>query len=407
MAYDLLLERFLRYVKINTRSDENATRTPTTQSQVDFALNILKPELEELGLSNVHYLESNGYLVATLPANDDRLTRKIGFISHMDTADFNAEGVSPQVIESYDGGIIPLGTSGYNLDPADFPNLQNYIGQTLITTDGTTLLGADDKSGIAEIMTALAHLKANPEIKHCEIRVGFGPDEEIGIGADKFDVDDFDVDFAYTVDGGPLGELQYETFSAAGAELIFHGRNVHPGTAKGQMVNALQLAIDFHNQLPAEDRPELTDGYQGFNHIQTMTGTVEEANSSYIIRDFETESFENRKAAFQKIADEMNKTYGQTRVDLVIKDQYYNMRQVIEKNMMPVELAKEVMEDLGIVPVIEPIRGGTDGSKISFKGIPTPNLFAGGENMHGRYEYVSLQTMEKAVDVILGIVSKS
>lgn len=407
MAYDLLLERFLRYAKINTRSDENATRTPTTQSQVDFALNILKPELEELGLSNIHYLESNGYLVATLPANDDRLTRKIGFISHMDTADFNAEGVSPQVIEFYDGGIIPLGTSGYNLDPADFPNLQNYIGQTLITTDGTTLLGADDKSGIAEIMTALAHLKANPEIKHCEIRVGFGPDEEIGIGADKFDVDDFDVDFAYTVDGGPLGELQYETFSAAGAELIFHGRNVHPGTAKGQMVNALQLAIDFHNQLPAEDRPELTDGYQGFNHLQTMTGTVEEANSSYIIRDFETEYFENRKAAFQKIADEMNKTYGQTRVDLVIKDQYYNMRQVIEKNMMPVELAKEVMEDLGIVPVIEPIRGGTDGSKISFMGIPTPNLFAGGENMHGRYEYVSLQTMEKAVDVILGIVSKS
>ena len=405
MAYDLLLERFLRYVKINTRSDENATRTPTTQSQVDFALNILKPELEELGLSNVHYLESNGYLVATLPANDDQLTRKIDFISHMDTADFNAEGVSPQVIESYDGGIIPLGTSGYNLNPTDFPNLQNYIGHTLITTDGTTLLGADDKSGIAEIMTALAHLKAHPEIKHCEIRVGFGPDEEIGIGADKFDVDDFDVDFAYTVDGGPLGELQYETFSAAGAELTFHGRNVHPGTAKGQMVNALQLAIDFHNQLPAEDRPELTDGYQGFNHLQTMTGTVEEANSSYIIRDFETESFENRKATFQEIADKMNQAYGQTRVDLVIKDQYYNMRQVIEKDMMPVELAKEVMEDLGIVPVIEPIRGGTDGSKISFMGIPTPNLFAGGENMHGRYEYVSLQTMEKAVDVILGIVS--
>ena len=405
MAYDLLLERFLRYVKINTRSDENATRTPTTQSQVDFALNILKPELEELGLSNVHYLESNGYLVATLPANDDQLTRKIGFISHMDTADFNAEGVSPQVIESYDGGIIPLGTSGYNLNPTDFPNLQNYIGHTLFTTDGTTLLGADDKSGIAEIMTALAHLKAHPEIKHCEIRVGFGPDVEIGIGADKFDVDDFDVDFAYTVDGGPLGELQYETFSAAGAELTFYGRNVHPGTAKGQMVNALQLAIDFHNQLPAEDRPELTDGYQGFNHLQTMTGTVEEANSSYIIRDFETESFENRKATFQEIADKMNQAYGQTRVDLVIKDQYYNMRQVIEKDMMPVELAKEVMEDLGIVPVIEPIRGGTDGSKISFMGIPTPNLFAGGENMHGRYEYVSLQTMEKAVDVILGIVS--
>ena len=386
MAYDLLLERFLRYVKINTRSDENATRTPTTQSQVDFALKVLKPELEELGLSNIHYLESNGYLVATLPANDDQLTRKIGFISHMDTADFNAEGVSPQVIDSYDGGIIPLGNSGYNLDPADFPNLKNYVGQKLITTDGTTLLGADDKSGIAEIMTALAYLKAHPEIKHCEIRVGFGPDEEIGIGADKFDVD--------------------ETFSAAGAELTFHGRNVHPGTAKDQMVNALQLAIDFHNQLPAEERPELTDGYQGFNHLQTMTGTVEEANLSYIIRDFETESFENRKAVFQKIADEMNKAHGQARVDLVLKDQYYNMRQVIEKDMTPVELAKGVMEELEITPVIEPIRGGTDGSKISFMGIPTPNLFAGGENMHGRYEFVSLQTMEKAVDVILGIVSK-
>ena len=406
MGYDLLLERFLRYVKINTRSDENATRTPTTQSQVDFALKVLKPELEELGLSNIHYLESNGYLVATLPANDDQLTRKIGFISHMDTADFNAEGVSPQVIDSYDGGIIPLGSSGFNLDPADFPNLKNYVGQTLITTNGTTLLGADDKSGIAEIMTALAYLKAHPEIRHCEIRVGFGPDEEIGIGADKFDVDDFDVDFAYTVDGGPLGELQYETFSAAGADLTFHGRNVHPGTAKDQMVNALQLAIDFHNQLPAEERPELTDGYQGFNHLQTMTGTVEEAKASYIIRDFETESFENRKAAFQMIADEMNKTYGQTRVDLVLKDQYYNMRQVIEKDMTPVELAKGVMEELDITPVIEPIRGGTDGSKISFMGIPTPNLFAGGENMHGRYEFVSLQTMEKAVDVILGIVSK-
>jgi len=387
MVYDLLLERFLRYVKINTRSDENATRTPTTQSQVDFALKVLKPELEELGLSNIHYLESNGYLVATLPANDDKLTRKIGFISHMDTADFNAEGVSPQVIDSYDGGIIPLGNLGYNLDPADFPNLKNYVGQT-------------------EIMTALAYLKAHPEIKHCEIRVGFGPDEEIGIGADKFDVEDFDVDFAYTVDGGPLGELQYETFSAAGAELTFHGRNVHPGTAKDQMVNALQLAIDFHNQLPEKERPELTDGYQGFNHLQTMTGTVEEAKSSYIIRDFETESFENRKATFQEIADQMNQTYGQTRVDLVLKDQYYNMRQVIEKDMTPVELAKEVMEDLDITPVIEPIRGGTDGSKISFMGIPTPNLFAGGENMHGRYEFVSLQTMEKAVDVILGIVSK-
>ena len=405
MGYDLLLERFLRYVKINTRSDENATRTPTTQSQVDFALKVLKPELEELGLSNIHYLESNGYLVATLPANDDQLTRKIGFISHMDTADFNAEGVSPQVIDSYDGGIIPLGSSVYNLDPADFPNLKNYVGQTLITTDGTTLLGADDKSGIAEIMTALAYLKAHPEIKHCEIRVGFGPDEEIGIGADKFDVDDFDVDFAYTVDGGPLGELQYETFSAAGAELHFQGRNVHPGTAKGQMVNALQLAIDFHNQLPENDRPELTDGYQGFYHLMDVSGSVEEARASYIIRDFEKDSFEARKAAMQAIADKMNQELGNDRVTLTLTDQYYNMKEVIEKDMTPITIAKAVMEDLGIAPIIEPIRGGTDGSKISFMGIPTPNIFAGGENMHGRFEYVSLQTMERAVDTIIGIVS--
>ena len=405
MTYPNLLDRFLTYVKVNTRSDEHSTTTPSTQSQVDFATNVLIPEMKRVGLQNVYYLP-NGFAIGTLPANDPSLSRKIGFISHMDTADFNAEGVNPQVIENYDGRAIDLGDSGFKLDPADFKSLEKYPGQTLITTDGTTLLGADDKSGIAEIMTAIEYLTAHPEIKHCEIRVGFGPDEEIGVGANKFDAEDFDVDFAYTVDGGPLGELQYETFSAAGAELTFHGRNVHPGTAKDQMVNALQLAIDFHNQLPAEERPELTDGYQGFNHLQTMTGTVEEAKSSYIIRDFETESFENRKAAFQKIADEMNKTYGQTRVDLVLKDQYYNMRQVIEKDMTPVELAKGVMEELDITPVIEPIRGGTDGSKISFMGIPTPNLFAGGENMHGRYEFVSLQTMEKAVDVILGIVSK-
>ena len=296
MKYQNLLDRFITYVKVNTRSDENSTTTPSTQSQVDFATNVLIPEMKRVGLQNVYYLP-NGYAIGTLPANDPSFTRNIGFISHMDTADFNAENVNPQIVENYDGGVIALGDSGFTLDPADFAHLNNYKGQTLITTDGTTLLGADDKSGIAEIMTAIEYLTAHPEIKHGEIRVGFGPDEEIGIGADKFDVDDFDVDFAYTVDGGPLGELQYETFSAAGAELTFYGRNVHPGTAKGQMVNALQLAIDFHNQLPAEERPELTDGYQGFNHLQTMTGTVEEAKASYINRDFETETFENRSAA--------------------------------------------------------------------------------------------------------------
>ena len=404
MKYPNLLERFLTYVKVNTRSDETSTTTPSTQSQVDFANNVLIPEMKRVGLENVYYLP-NGFAIGTLPANDPSFTRKIGFISHMDTADFNAENIQPQVIENYDGGVIPLGQSGFNLDPADSASLHKYKGQTLITTDGTTLLGADDKSGIAEIMTAIEYLSAHPEIKHGEIRVGFGPDEEIGVGADKFDAEDFDVDFAYTVDGGPLGELQYETFSAAGAELTFQGRNVHPGTAKDQMVNALQLAIDFHNQLPEADRPEKTEGYQGFYHLMNLTGTVEEAQASYIIRDFETEAFENRKATMQTIADKMNQELGSERIKLTLKDQYYNMKQVIEKDMTPINIAKAVMESLDIQPIIEPIRGGTDGSKISFMGIPTPNLFAGGENMHGRFEYVSLETMERAVDTIIGIVS--
>lgn len=405
MTYDNLLQRFLTYVKENTRSDASSLTTPSTQSQVDFALTILKPEMEAIGLTDVHYIESNGFIVGTLPATDAKLTRKIGFISHMDTADFNAENVSPQVIEYYDGGAITLGTSGYELSPADFPQLANYHGQTLITTDGTTLLGADDKSGIAEIMTAVEYLAAHPEIPHCEIRVAFGPDEEIGVGADKFDVEDFNVDFAYTVDGGPLGELQYETFSAAGAEMTFLGRNVHPGTAKGQMINALQLAIEYHSQLPETDRPEKTDGYEGFYHLMGLSGVVEEAKASYIIRDFEDEAFEARKATMLEIAKKMNQELGAERVQIKLHDQYYNMKKVIEKDMTPIKIAKAVMEEQGIKPLIEPIRGGTDGSKISFMGIPTPNLFAGGENMHGRFEFVSLQTMQKAVDVIIGIVS--
>ena len=405
MSYENLLNRFLSYVKVNTRSNPDSTTTPSTQTQVGFALNVLKPEMEAVGLQDVHYL-TNGYLVGTLPANDSTKTRKIGFIAHMDTADFNAEGIKPQVIENYAGGVIELGQSGYDLNPEEFPNLNNYLGQTLVTTDGTTLLGSDDKSGIAEIMTAVEYLVAHPEIKHGEIRVGFGPDEEIGVGADKFDVDDFNVDFAYTVDGGPLGEIQYETFSAAALEVDFMGRNVHPGTAKNQMINALQLAIDFHNQLPENERPENTEGYEGFFHLHGMEGTVEKAHSSYIIRDFEDDSFENRKKLVQEIADKMNAELGKESVIVNLHDQYYNMKKIIEKDMTPVELAKEVMEDLEIKPVIDPIRGGTDGSKISFMGIPTPNLFAGGENMHGRFEFVSLQTMEKAVDVIIGIVQK-
>lgn len=407
MVYQNLLERFIKYVKVNTRSNPASQTIPSTQSQVDFALQVLKPEMEAIGLENVHYLEHNGYIVGTLPSNAKHLTRKIGFISHIDTADFNAEGVNPQIIENYDGATISLGQSGYALKPEEFPNLKHYIGQTLITTDGTTLLGSDDKSGIAEIMTAIEYLVANPTIEHCEIRVAFGPDEEIGTGADKFDVEDFDVDFAYTVDGGPLGELQYETFSAAALNLNFLGRNVHPGTAKGQMINALQLAIDFHDQLPETDRPEKTDGYQGFYHLCDLSGTVEEAKSSYIIRDFEEGSFHARKQFVEDLAKKMNQELGDRRVIVSLHDQYYNMKKVIEKDMTPVNLAKEVMEDLAITPIIEPIRGGTDGSKISFMGIPTPNLFAGGENMHGRFEFVSLETMAKATDVILGIVQKN
>ncbi|CAM4165240.1 peptidase T [Streptococcus penaeicida] len=406
MLDNALLERFLKYVKVNTRSDAASETTPSTQSQVDFALNILKPEMEAIGLQDVHYISENGYIIGTLPANASHLTRRIGFISHIDTADFNADNVNPQIIENYQGGEIILGTSGYSLLPDEFPNMNKYLGQTLITTDGTTLLGSDDKSGIAEIMTAIEFLVANPDIEHCEIRVAFGPDEEIGVGADKFDVEDFNVDFAYTVDGGPLGELQFETFSAAGLDLKFLGRNVHPGTAKGQMVNALQLAIDFHNQLPKEERPEYTDGYDGFYMLDEMSGNVEEATSTYIIRDFQDDSFQARKAKVQEIADKMNAELGNERVQVHLYDQYYNMRKIIEKDMTPIELAKEVMEDLDIKPIIEPVRGGTDGSKISFMGIPTPNIFAGGENMHGRYEFVSLETMEKAVQVILGIVQK-
>lgn len=326
MTYETLLERFLNYVKINTRSNPASTTTPSTKSQADFALTVLKPEMEAIGLQDIHYNPANGYLIGSLPANSSKLTRKIGFIAHMDTADFNAEGVAPQIIESYQGGEIKLGQSGYSLCPEDFPNLNQYLGQTLITTDGTTLLGADDKSGIAEIMTAIEFLVANPQIEHCDIKVAFGPDEEIGVGADKFDVNAFDVDFAYTIDGGPLGELQYETFSAAALELKVLGRNVHPGTAKNQMINALQLAMDFHSQLPVDDRPEKTDGYQGFYHLHSMSGTVEEAQASYIIRDFEDSSFEARKAFVTQLAEEMNSQLGAERVFVTVTDQYYNMK---------------------------------------------------------------------------------
>lgn len=402
--YENLLPRFLRYVKTETRSDESSQTTPSTQTQVAFA-QVLKKELEDLGLTNVFYNEENGFVIGTLPSNIEKKVRSIGFIAHMDTADFNTVNVNPQIIENYDGEstIVLDSEEHYTLNTKDFPNLKNYEGHTLITTDGSTLLGADDKAGIAEIMTAMEILLKNPTIPHGEIKVAFGPDEEIGVGADKFDVQQFDVDFAYTVDGGPLGELQYETFSAAQANISIQGKNVHPGTAKDTMINALQLAIDFHNQLPADEVPEKTTGYEGFFHLMGLNGNVEEATMSYIIRDHDREKFEARKAKISEIQEKLNSRFDQTRVKVDMYDQYYNMREIIEKDMSIVELAKQAMIDLEIEPVIEPVRGGTDGSKISYLGIPTPNLFAGGENMHGRFEFVSLQVMEKATDVIVKI----
>ncbi|MGO3791573.1 MAG: peptidase T [Enterococcus gilvus] len=406
--YENLLPRFLDYVKTETRSDATSTTTPSTQTQVAFAKELMK-ELEEIGMKDVAYNENNGYVIATLPSNLDKVARTIGFISHMDTADFNAEGVNPQIIEKYDGeSTIKLDAEGkYTLNVKDFPNLKNYKDQTLITTDGSTLLGSDDKSGIAEIMTAMEYLIAHPEIKHGEVRVGFGPDEEIGIGADKFDVKQFNTDFAYTMDGGPIGELQYETFSAAQAEITMHGKNVHPGTAKNTMINALQMAIDFHNQLPESDRPEKTDGREGFFHLLALDGNVEEAKMTYIIRDHDHDKFEERKQMITDIQSKMNSQFDQERVEINMYDQYYNMGEIIKKDMSIIDLAKQAMEEVDVKPVIEPIRGGTDGSKISFLGIPTPNIFAGAENMHGRYEFVSLQTMEKAVDVIVKIIENN
>ena len=403
--YEKLVPRFINYVKKETRSDHSSQTVPSTPSQVEFA-HELEKELKELGMQDVCYNETNGFVTAELPSNTDKENvRSIGFIAHMDTADFNAKNVNPQIIENYDGvSDIRLGESKYKLTVKDFPNLGNYAGQTLITTDGTTLLGADDKSGIAEIMTAMEILIKNPEIKHGKVKVAFGPDEEIGVGADRFDVADFNVDFAYTMDGGPVGELNYETFSAAQANITIHGKNVHPGTAKNTMINALSLAIEFDNQLPAKERPQFTEGYEGFFHLMDLAGNEEEAKMSYIIRDHKRDKFEARKALISEIQEKMNAQFDEERIVVEMYDQYYNMGEIIEKDMSIVELAKEAMTEVGIQPKVEPVRGGTDGSKISYMGLPTPNIFAGGENMHGRFEFVAVESMQKATDVIVGII---
>ncbi len=397
-------ERLIRYAKINTRSDEASTTVPSTACQLDL-LHLLVDELKAIGLQEVKFNPENAFVTATLPATSDKPVPTIGFIAHVDTADFNSENVQPRLIPNYDGQDIVLNQAqDIVMKVADFPALSSYQGQTLIVTDGTTLLGADDKSGIAEIMTAMAYLAAHPEIEHGKVRVAFGPDEEIGRGADRFDVAHFGCDFAYTMDGGPVGELQYESFNAAGARLHFHGKNIHPGTAKGKMINAVQLLKDFLSALPEDQVPEKTDGRQGFIHPMEAQVTVDQGWLDLIIRDHDRQAFQAKKDLVQSIVDKMNAAYPVPVVSLEIKDQYYNMAEVIEQDMKSVELAKSAMEAIGIKPIIEPIRGGTDGSKISFMGLPTPNIFAGGENMHGRYEFVAVESMVKATQVIVGII---
>ena len=397
-------ERLIRYAKINTRSDEASTSVPSTACQLDL-LHLLVDELKAIGLQEVEFNPENAFVTATLPATSDKPIPTIGFIAHVDTADFNSENVQPRLIPNYDGQDIVLNQAqDIVMKVADFPALSSYQGQTLIVTDGTTLLGADDKSGIAEIMTAMAYLAAHPEIEHGKVRVAFGPDEEIGRGADRFDVAHFGCDFAYTMDGGPVGELQYESFNAAGGRLHFHGKNIHPGTAKGKMINAVQLLKDFLSALPEDQVPEKTDGRQGFIHPMEAQVTVDQGQLDLIIRDHDRQAFQAKKDLVQSIVDKMNATYPVPVVSLEMKDQYYNMAEVIEQDMQSVELAKSAMEAIGIKPIIEPIRGGTDGSKISFMGLPTPNIFAGGENMHGRYEFVAVESMVKATQVIVGII---
>ena len=398
-----LIDRFIRYVKKETRSDEASTTVPSTPSQTEFLKDLVE-ELVELGYQDVRLNPKNSFVTATIPATTTKEVPVVGFISHVDTADFEARNVQPQFHENYDGEAIVLDKEGkFVLSPKDFPNLKNYVGKTLITTDGTTLLGADDKAGVSEIVTAGAYLLAHPEIEHGKIRVAFGPDEEIGRGADLFDVEEFGCDFAYTMDGGPVGELEYESFNAAQAEITIQGKNVHPGTAKDTMVNALEIARQFQNALPEFEVPEHTSGREGFYHLMYANGVVEEAKLVYIIRDHDRTLFEAKKTYLQLVADRLNASLDSNRISIDMKDQYYNMAEIIEKDFRAVEVAQKAMENLSITPIIEPIRGGTDGSKISFMGLPTPNIFAGGENFHGRYEFVAVESMEKARDVIIEI----
>ncbi|WP_085993501.1 peptidase T [Oceanobacillus senegalensis] len=398
-----LIKRFITYVKVDTQSNEESNNTPSTPGQLELA-KILGEELKEIGMEEVE-IDENGYVMATLPSNTDKDIPTIGFLAHIDTAtDFTGKNVNPQIVENFDGNDITLNEElNIILSAKEFPELPSYKGHTLITTDGTTLLGADNKAGVAEIMTAMNFLIQHPEIKHGRVRIGFTPDEEIGRGPHKFDVDRFDASFAYTVDGGPLGELQYESFNAAAAKITFKGNNVHPGTAKNKMINSGKLAVEFISKFPEQEAPEHTEGYEGFYHLISVNGDVEQTEVYYIVRDHNREKFEERKSTVEQFVKEMKGKYGDESVSFTLKDQYYNMRDKIEPVKEIVDLAKDAMEGLGIRPIIEPIRGGTDGSQLSYMGLPTPNIFTGGENFHGKFEYISVENMEKATNVIVEI----
>lgn len=398
-----IIKRFTTYVKIDTQSNEDSTTTPTTEGQLEL-VNLLADELREIGMEDVE-VDENGYLMATLPSNTDKDVPTIGFLAHVDTAtDFTGKNVNPQIVEKFDGNDIVLNQElNVVLSANEFPELPSYKGHTLITTDGTTLLGADNKAGIAEIMTAMNYLIQHPEIEHGRIRIAFTPDEEIGRGPHKFDVSRFDASYAYTVDGGPLGELQYESFNAAAAKVTFHGNSVHPGTAKNKMVNSSKLAAAFINKFPDQESPEHTEGYEGFYHLISVNGDVEQTKVYYIIRDHDREKFEARKATVEQFVNEMKSQYGETAIRLEMKDQYYNMREKIEPVKEIFEIAEQAMKNLNIEPIIEPVRGGTDGSQLSYMGLPTPNIFTGGENFHGKFEYISVDNMEKASHVIIEI----
>ncbi len=394
-------ERFLKYVKFDTKSDENTGVTPSTPGQMVFA-KYLKEELEALGLTEIT-LDDNAYLMATLPANTDEEIPTIGFIAHLDTSpDMSGANVNPQMVDYKGGDIVLNAEQNIVLSPSQFPELNDYVGETLITTDGTTLLGADDKAGIAEIVTAIEYLKNHPEIKHGKIRVAFNPDEEIGQGAHKFDVELFGAEWAYTMDGGAVGELEFENFNAAVARISFQGRNVHPGYAKDKMINAIRVANKFASMLPENETPEHTEGYEGFYHVVGIEGSVEEASLTYIIRDHDRARFESRKKELENITAKINEEFpGVATLDM--KDQYYNMREKIEPVMHVIDIAKQAIENAGVTPKVQPIRGGTDGAQLSFKGLPCPNIFAGGLNFHGRFEFVPMSSMEKATQVVVEI----